>query len=181
LAKSKKVVAIGETGLDYFGDNINKKEQHELFEKQIEIAKKLNLPLMIHNRQAGEDIVKVLSSHKSCLLNPPGLFHCFSGTVELLEKVLSLGFYVGFDGNITYKGLAKGETTALSDLVKQTPIEKIICETDAPYLTPIPHRGERNEPGYVIIVADSIGHIKGIPTEEVIEKTTINAHTVFRL
>jgi TatD DNase family protein len=185
LAKNKKVVAIGETGLDYYFYETNgitdKKLQFELFEKQILLAKKLNLPLMIHNRQAADDILNVLEKYKSSLLNPPGMFHCFSGTFEVLKKALNLGFYIGFDGNITYKGLAKGETTLLSDLVKETPIERIICETDAPYLPPVPHRGERNEPSYVIMVADSIGQIKGISAQEVIEKTTINAHTVFRL
>ncbi|OGH08295.1 MAG: hypothetical protein A2152_01280 [Candidatus Levybacteria bacterium RBG_16_35_6] len=185
LARNKKVVAIGETGLDYFSYESNgvtdKSQQIELFEKQIEIAKRLNLPLMVHNRQAGEDILEILIKNKDNLLDPPGLFHCFSGDLYFLERVLSLGFYIGFDGNITYKGIAKGETTTLSDLVKKTPIEKIIAETDSPYLSPIPHRGERNEPSYVIIVAEFIGKIKGISKDFVIEKTTLNAHTVFRL
>jgi TatD DNase family protein len=185
LAKKPKVVAIGETGMDYFSYESNgvtdKKLQEDLFEKQIQLASKLGLPLMLHNRQAGNDMLEILSRNKSDFLNPPGLFHCFSGDVEFLKKVLDLGFYVGFDGNITYKGIAKGETTSLIDLVKYAPLEKIITETDAPYLAPIPHRGERNEPSYVIIVAEFIAQIKGISTQEVIEKTTLNANTVFRL
>jgi len=185
LAREEKVVAIGETGLDYFSYESNgvtdKDLQKNLFQKQIEIANKLNLPLMIHNRQAGEDILKILKNNKSLLLNPPGLFHCFSGDIDFLKQVLDLGFYIGFDGNITYDGLAKGETTKLIDLVKETPMDKIITETDSPYLSPIPHRGERNEPSYVIIVAEFIGKIKEIPKHSVIEKTTLNAHTVFRL
>lgn len=183
LAKKPKVVAIGETGIDYFTYESNgvtdKNLQRELFEKQIKISDKLKLPLMIHNRQAGKNILEILNKNKNLLLNPPGLFHCFSGDIEFLKKVLDLGFYIGFDGNITYKGLAKGETTSLIDLVKQTPLEKIIAETDSPYLSPIPHRGERNEPSYVIIVAEFIAKIKGKSAQEVIEKTTLNAHTVF--
>jgi len=136
---------------------------------------------MIHNRQAGEDILDVLNENKQLLKNPPGLFHCFSGDIKFLKKVLDLGFYVGFDGNITYPGIAKGETVALADLVKYTPIDRIITETDSPFLTPIPHRGSRNEPSYVIIVTEFIAKIKGFTKEEVIEKTTGNAHTVFRL
>lgn len=185
LAKNKKVVAIGETGLDCFNYESNgitdRTLQENLFRKQIEISIKHKLPLMIHNRQAGEDILKILIEYKNNLLNPPGLFHCFSGDLDFLKKVLDLGFYIGFDGNITYKGIAKGETTALSDLVGKTPLDKIICETDSPYLAPLPHRGKRNEPGYVIIVAEFIAQIKGLSAEKVIEKTTLNAHTVFRL
>ncbi|MFH1186858.1 MAG: TatD family hydrolase [Candidatus Levyibacteriota bacterium] len=183
LAKEEKVVAIGETGMDNFryksNGIANTKLQEKLFAKQIEIANKLKLPLQIHNRQAGEDILNILIKHKPLLLNPPGIFHCFSGNIEFLKKVLNLGFYVGFDGNITYKGIAKGESTSLPDLVKETPIERIITETDAPFLSPIPHRGSRNEPAYVIIVADFIAKIKGIDKQEIIEKTTENAHTLF--
>ncbi|HZJ18198.1 MAG TPA: TatD family hydrolase, partial [Patescibacteria group bacterium] len=183
LAKEEKVVAIGETGMDYFryksNGVTNTKIQEELFVKQIKIANKLSLPLQIHNRQAGEDILKILTKYKSILLNKPGVFHCFSGDLKFLEKVLKLNFYIGFDGNITYKGIAKGETTALSDLVKETPLNRIITETDSPFLTPIPHRGSRNEPIYVIIVASFIAQIKEISKNKVIEKTTENAHTLF--
>ncbi len=185
LASHPKVVAVGETGIDYFHYESNgvteQNLQKELFTKQINIAHKLNLPLMIHNRQAGKDILEVLTENKSLLKNPPGLFHCFSGDIEFLKKVLDFGFYVGFDGNITYPGIAKGETISLSDLVKYAPIDRIITETDSPFLTPIPHRGSRNEPSYVILVAEFIAKIKGLAREEVIEKTTSNAHTVFRL
>ena len=183
LASEEKVVSIGETGMDYFryksNGITNPNTQEELFVKQIKLANKLKLPLQIHNRQAGEDILSILYKHKNLLLDIPGVFHCFSGNLEFLKKVLDLNFYIGFDGNITYKGIAKGETTALSDLVKETPLDRIITETDAPFLTPIPHRGSRNEPSYVIIVADFIARIKGISKDKVIEKTTENAHTLF--
>ncbi len=183
LAKSKKVVAIGETGMDFYPYESNgitdEKLQKELFIKQIEIANKLKLPLQIHNRQAGEKILDILKANKNLLKNPPGLFHCFSGDIDFLKKVLELNFYVGFDGNISYKGIAKGENTLLSDLVNYAPLDRIITETDAPYLTPVPHRGSRNEPSYVIIVAEFIAKIKKEKLETVIKKTTKNAHTVF--
>jgi len=185
LAKHPKVVAIGETGIDYFryesNGITNKNLQRKLFAKQIKIAHRLDLPLMIHNRQAGEDILKVLNENKPLLKNLPGLFHCFSGDVEFLKKVLNLGFYVGFDGNITYPGIAKGETTALFDLIKYAPIDKIISETDSPYLTPIPHRGERNEPSFVKFVVEFIAEVKNLTKKEVAEKTSKNATNLFRL
>lgn len=183
LVKDEKVVSIGETGMDYFryksNGITNPNLQEDLFVKQIKLANKFKLPLQIHNRQAGDDILKVLNKHKKLLLKIPGVFHCFSGDVEFLKKVLELGFYVGFDGNITYEGIAKGETTALSELIKETPLNRIITETDAPFLTPIPYRGSRNEPGYVIIVASFIAQIKSISKDKIIEKTTENAHTLF--
>lgn len=185
LAKNPKVVAIGETGIDFFSYESNGITDHnlqkELFSKQIEIAYKLKHPLMIHNRLAGNDILDVIKSSESRLLSSPGLFHCFSGDVEFLKKVLNLGFYVGFDGNISYPGIARGETTSLSELVKYAPIDRIITETDSPFLAPEPYRGSRNEPSYVIIVAELIAKIKNLSKKEVIEKTTHNAHTLFRL
>jgi len=185
IAKNKKVVAIGEIGLDYFSyksnDIVLPKLQKEVFIKQIELAYNLSLPLQIHNRQAGEDILKILKKEEGKLLKTPGMFHCFSGTLEFLEKILDLGFYVGFDGNITYKGIAKGETTSLEDLVKKAPLERIVLETDSPYLTPEPYRGSRNTPSHVIIVADFIAKIKGVSREKVVEITTKNTHNIFRL
>jgi TatD DNase family protein len=109
------------------------------------------------------------------------MFHCFAGNIDYLEKVLKLGFYVGFDGNITYDGFAPGEETTLSELVKQTPLERLITETDSPYLTPVPYRGGRNEPSYVIIVGNSIAKIKNTSFEEVDKVTTANARKVFKL
>jgi TatD DNase family protein len=114
-------------------------------------------------------------------LEIPGMFHCFAGNLDYLEKVLEMGFYVGFDGNITYKGLAPGEDTALSDLVAKTPLERIITETDAPYLPPEPHRGSRNEPSYVIIVGNSIAKIKNTSFDVVNQITSDNVKRVFKL
>ena len=185
LGKQKKVVAIGEIGLDYFSYESNgvvdPKLQKDLFEKQIQIAHDLALPLQIHNRQAGRDILEILKANKNLLQTVPGMFHCFAGSIEILKEVLSLGFYIGFDGNITYPGLAKGETTNLSDLAKYTPMDRIVTETDAPYLTPIPYRGSRNEPAYVIITGEFIAKLKGISFEQFDRQSVINAQTVFNL
>ncbi len=187
IAKSsKKVLAIGEIGLDYYSYASNgivePALQKEVFIKQLEIAHKLGLPLQIHNRQAGNDILQILNTHSALIKkDKPGMFHCMSGNIEFLKKVLELGFLVGFDGNITYEGIAKGEDTKLSDLIKNTPIDRIVTETDSPYLTPEPHRHSRNIPSYVIIVAAQIGKIKDIDSKEVEAKTSENAKKLFNL
>lgn len=185
LAQNPKVIAIGECGLDYFryksNGIVDPTSQRELFIKEIKIAQRLKLPLIIHNRQAGEDILGILLEYKSSLLGRPGVFHCMSGNVDLLEKVLDLGFYVGFDGNITYKGIAPGEETDLKELVKRAPIERILTETDSPFLTPQPHRGSRNEPKYAILVAKAIAEIKDLSFEKVDEQTEKNAVDLFQV
>ena len=183
MAKHPKVVAIGECGLDYFSYQSNgivePGLQKDVFEAQIELAHRTGLPLQIHNRQAGEDVIDMLHHHKNLLQNVPGMFHCFAGSETVLKDALDLGFYIGFDGNITYDGIAKGETTDLKDLVRLTPLERIVIETDSPYLTPNPHRGTRNEPGYVIIVAEFIAQLKGISYQSLVEQTDKNVYTVF--
>lgn len=185
VRSSEKVLAIGEIGLDYYSyasnGIVDPKLQKEVFIRQIEIANELKLPLQIHNRQAGDDILKILIGHRDKLRNPPGMFHCMSGNIEFLKKVLDLGFLVGFDGNITYAGIAKGENTPLPELVKNAPIEKIVTETDAPFLTPEPHRGSRNAPSHVIIVAEEIAKIKDISDELVKAKTAQNAKDLFKI
>ena len=185
LARMPKVVAIGEIGLDYFSyksnDIVDPKLQKEVFIKQIELAHKLKLPLQIHNRQAGKDIIDILSSHKSYLLDLPGMFHCFAGSIEILRAALEMGFYIGFDGNITYSGLAPGENTDLKDLVKYTPVDRIVVETDSPFLTPVPHRGSRNKPEYVIITGKFIAEIKELSFEEIEASSTANAIKLFIL
>ena len=185
-SSSRKAVAIGEIGMDnyrYQSNGITDPAlQREIFIKQIELAHKLKLPLQIHNRHAGKEILEVLMQYKSLLLNQnPGMFHCFSGNIEFTKKVLDLGFCVGFDGNITYEGLAPGENTTLAELVKYVPLDRIVIETDSPYLTPIPYRGSRNEPQYAILVGKEIAKIKGVSLEEVEAKTTKNARIIFKL
>ena len=109
------------------------------------------------------------------------MFHCFSGSIDILKAALEMGFYIGFDGNITYKGIAQGETTDLKDLVKYAPIDSIVTETDSPFLTPEPHRGSRNIPSYVIITGKLIAKIKGLSFEKIEAKTTANAIKLFAL
>lgn len=183
LTKHPKVLAIGEIGMDYFSYQSNgivePKLQREVFQAQIELAYKAKLPLQIHNRQAGKDVIAVLKQNKHLLLPNPGMFHCFAGSKEVLKDALKLGFSIGFDGNSTYKGLAPGETVALPDLAKLTPLDRIVIETDAPYLTPVPHRGKRNEPKYVILTARFIAELKGVSFEELVEQTDKNVYTMF--
>jgi TatD DNase family protein len=185
LAKMPKVVGIGEVGIDYYSYQSNgvtePKLQREIFARQIEISIENKLPLQIHGRHASKDILEIVSQYKDRLLPIPGMFHCFAGNIQYLEKVLNLGFYVGFDGNITYEGLAPGEDTVLSALVAKAPLERIITETDAPYLPPVPHRGSRNEPAYVIIVGNSIAKIKNTAFDIVNKTTSDNAKRVFNL
>lgn len=185
LAKEKKVVGIGEIGMDYFSYKSNgivdPKIQKEVFQKQIEISIENKIPLQIHGRHAGKDIIEILSRYKKDFLEVPGMFHCFAGNIEYLKTVLGMGFYVGYDGNITYEGLAPGEDTKLSTLVENTPLERIVVETDAPFLTPIPYRGSRNEPSYVIITAEFIAKTKGVSFDEINNITTENAGKIFKI
>jgi len=183
LAEHPKVLAIGEIGLDYYSYQsngiVNPALQKKIFIKQIQLAHKLKLPLQIHNRHAGEDIIEILKQNKHLLLNTPGMFHCFAGDTNTLNSALQMGFYIGFDGNITYKGLAPGETVSLSELAKLTPVDRIVIETDSPYLTPIPFRGKRNEPKHAIITARFIADLKGISFEQIVEQTDKNVYNIF--
>lgn len=183
LTSHQKVIGIGECGMDFFAYKSNgivdPKIQEQTFEAQIELAHRAYLPVQIHNRHAGERVIEILKHHKNLLLPIPGMFHCFAGDMDTLKSALQMGFFIGFDGNITYKGLVPGETVSLSDLAKHTPLDRIVCETDSPFLTPVPFRGQRNEPGYVIIVAEFIAKLKNISLEKVIEQTDKNVYTVF--
>ncbi len=184
IARDSKVIGIGETGLDYhyYESNgiVDKDLQFDAFRKQAELAIALGLPLQIHNRRAGEDIVRILSEYKDKFQDPPGMFHCFAGSFAVLEKALDLGFYIGFDGNITYKGIAKGETVELSQLAKLTPLDRILVETDAPYLPPVPLRGQRNEPKNVIIVGEYLAGLKGVDFAEFSLIVGQNAKNLFK-
>lgn len=184
MAQDPKVLGIGEIGLDYFSYKSNgivdPKLQKEVFEAQIELAHKLKLPLQIHNRHAGNDVIEVLRHHKNLLLPNPGMFHCFAGDKEVHKAALDMGFSIGFDGNSTYKGLAPGETVELRELIQRTPLDRIVIETDAPYLTPIPHRGTRNEPKYAILTARFVADLKGISYEKLVEETDRNVYTIFQ-
>lgn len=183
LAQKPKVIGIGETGMDYFRYKSNgiveKKLQEDAFRKQIELSIHLGLPLQIHTRLAWDDTLSILSEYKNELQDVPGMFHCFSGNTDFAKKVLDLGFYVGFDGNITYPGLPPGEETSLSELVKYVPLDRILTETDSPFLTPQSLRGQRNVPQNVIIVGEEIARLKGVSFEEVNAQTEANFKKVF--
>ena len=173
LTLNKKVVAIGEIGLDYHYDNTNRPLQLTYFKKQLELANDVNLPVVVHDRDAHKDILDTLKSIK---LNKFGVVHCFSGSVEMANELIKLGYYLGFDGPITFKN-AK---TAL-DVLKYMPLDRILIETDAPYLTPVPFRGKRNNSMYLIHVINKIAEIKGITPEEIAEITMNNAKTLFNI
>lgn len=183
LAEHKKVLAIGEIGMDYYKYQSNgivePALQREVFIEQIKLAHRHNLPLQIHNRHAGKDVIEILKEHKDLLLPVPGMFHCFAASRKVLYDALELGFAIGFDGNITYPGLAPGEKEDLRNLCKEVPLDRLVVETDSPYLTPIPHRGKRNEPAYVIITAEYIANLRGIKLNDLIEQTTKNVYTIF--
>lgn len=183
IADSPKVIGIGEIGMDYFKYKSNgiveKDLQEDAFRKQIELSIKLSLPLQIHTRLAWDDTLSILSDYSSKLQDPPGMFHCFSGSVEFTKKVLDAGFFIGFDGNITYKGLPPEEDTLLSDLVKYAPLDRILTETDSPFLSPQSVRGTRNEPKNVIIVGQHIAQLKDIPFGAVQDAIESNFKIVF--
>lgn len=184
LTRNPKVIGIGEIGMDYYSYQSNgivdPKMQRDIFEAQIQLAHDTNLPLQIHHRQVGQELIDILKHHKNLLKAPvPGMFHCFAGSKEFLKQVLDLGFYIGFDGNSTYPGIAKGETVALTEHIKYVPLDRIVVETDSPFLAPVPHRGERNEPSYAIITGQFLAEMKQIPFAQFVEQTTKNVYTIF--
>lgn len=165
-AEYKKVVAIGEIGLDYYYLVTEKNIQKEMFIEQLKLANNLNLPVVLHIRDAWGDAIEILKNNKH-LLNNSGVVHCFSGSQEIAKQVLDLGLYIGFDGPITYKNAGK-----LLDVVKMVPLNRILIETDSPYLTPQEFRGQRNEPKFVKFVAEKICELKNI-TQEELENTLL--------
>lgn len=172
LAANKKVIAIGETGLDYHYLHSPANMQQEYFRIHIEAAKTLSLPIIIHSREAKEDTLKILKEHGKGVR---GVFHCFSGDMEMMEEALEMGLYISFSGVITFK---KAEN--LIEIIKHIPLNRLLVETDAPYLTPNPYRGKRNEPAYVRHTADKIAEVKGISIEETASAIMNNAEELFR-
>lgn len=173
---NKKVVAIGEIGLDYHYENSDREIQKEVFYKQIEIASKLKLPFIVHNRDAHGDTVEILQRafSEGLLLDSPGVLHCYSGSLETAKILIDLGFYISFAGPVTFKNATK-----LVEVMREIPIERLFIETDCPYLSPEPFRGKRNEPAYVRFIAKKIAELKNIPIEEVAKITTDNACKLF--
>ncbi|MBO1004735.1 TatD family hydrolase [Pseudogracilibacillus auburnensis] len=172
VAKHPKVVALGEMGLDYHWDKSPKDIQKEVFRKQIELAKKINLPIIIHNRDATKDIVHILREESAGEVG--GIMHCYSGSAEVAKQCIDLNFYISLGGPVTFKNAKKPKEVA-----KQVPLDRLLIETDCPYLAPHPYRGKRNEPAYVRLVAEEIAELKGLDIETVAEATTKNAKKVF--
>ena len=185
LAKMPKVIGIGEVGMDYWNYRTNgivpKDLQEDAFRKQIELSISLKLPLQIHTRLAWDDTLSILSDYRGQFQKVPGMFHCFSGDTAFTKKVLDMGFFVGFDGNITYKGVPPGESTELIELVKYVPESRIITETDSPFLSPIPYRGQRNTPSTIPIILEFIAKVKGISYNTLEAQIERNFSEVFKV
>src|SRR6056297_2742988 len=158
LSENKKVVAIGEIGLDFHYDNSPREKQKQAFRAQLRLAKSLDLPVVIHTRDADEETLEILKEENADKIG--GIMHCFASDKKMAREILDLGFYIAFGGLITFKNLNN-----LREVVKEVPINKILVETDAPYLTPDPYRGKRNEPLYEKYVAEKISEIKGLSKE----------------
>lgn len=167
------IVAIGEIGIDLYWDNTFQKEQEEAFSFQLDIADEKKLPIIIHSRSSMNEIMQILKKRK--FQNLRGVFHCFPGSYEQAKEVVDMGFYLGIGGVVTFKN------SGLQKVVEQIPLENLVLETDAPYLTPVPFRGTRNEPAYVKIIAEKIAEIKNLNFDIVASQTTKNAEKLFSI
>lgn len=175
LTKEEKVVAIGEIGLDYYYDNSPRDIQRIVFLQQLKLAKELKLPVVIHTRDAAQETFDILKEaaqdgNLRCVL------HCYSGSVELAHEYIKLGFYISIGGPVTFKN-----SKVAKEVAKAIPLDKLLIETDCPYLTPEPYRGKRNEPMFVKYAAETIAELRGISIEELAEATTNNAIALFQL
>lgn len=174
LAGKPGVVAIGETGLDYFRMLSPREQQLRSLERHLALARELNLPIILHNRDSHADLMALLREHAQGLR---GVFHCFSGDRQMAEECLAFpGFYLSFAGPVTYRA-----NTALAEVAAWAPLERVMVETDSPYLTPHPFRGRRNEPKQVALVAAKLAELRGLPLETIADITTNNARALFRL
>ena len=174
IAQRPKSVAIGEIGLDYHYDHSPRDVQRAVFREQIALARELGLPIVIHTREAWNDTFTILEEEGAASIG--GVFHCFSGGPDEARRCLDFGFYLSFAGPITFKNAGK-----LPEAATCVPLDRLLIETDAPFLTPHPHRGQRNEPSHVVLVAERIAALKGATAEQIGEATTRNLETVFRL
>jgi TatD DNase family protein len=168
LCTHDKIVAIGEIGLDYYWDTSSKETQHRVFRQQIQLARKINMPIVIHNREAHQDILQILKEEKAADVG--GIMHCFSGSWETAKTCVDMNFYISFGGPITYKNAKQPK-----EVLALVPLDRLLLETDAPYLTPHPYRGKCNESSYVRIIAEAAAEIHGISLEEIAQITTNNA------
>jgi TatD DNase family protein len=183
LAAHPKVLAIGETGLDYYWDKTTPELQAEVFRAQLDLSAELELPVIIHNREAGEDVMAILvewqltlTEDGSPLAERPGVLHSFSGDKAMAQTAIEHNFYIGITGPVTFKNAPE-----LQALVTELPLDHLLIETDSPFLTPHPHRGQRNEPARVALVAEKIAELQGIAVEAVAATTTANVRDLFRV
>jgi TatD DNase family protein len=172
LAGHPKVLAIGEAGLDYYYDNSPRDEQRAVFRAQLALAEELGLPVVVHSREAAKDTLDILSEYPQV----PCLLHCYSGSLEMARDYMQMGHYFSFGGPITFQNASR-----LRSVVEGIPLEHILLETDCPYLTPHPHRGKRNEPAYVGLIAQKLAEIHGVSVEEVVRVTSENTRKFFRM
>ena len=173
LAQSPRVKAIGEIGLDYYWDNEPREVQKKWFIRQLELARELNLPVLIHSREAAADTMEIMKEHAKGL---SGVIHCYSYSKEMAQEYIKMGFYIGVGGVVTFKNAKK-----LKEVVENIPLTSIVLETDCPYMAPEPNRGKRNNSAYIRYVAEKIAELKGITYEEVVEQTEKNAREMYRL
>jgi TatD DNase family protein len=174
ISSHVKVVAIGEIGLDYYWDTSPKDIQHDIFRKQIRLAKEVNLPIIIHNRDADDDVIRILKEEKAEEIG--GVMHCFSGDIALMEKCIALNFSIGIGGPVTFKN-----RPVLKEVAKVVPENCLLLETDSPYLAPHPFRGKRNESSYVRLVAEEIAKLREMTLEDLAHITTQNAKKLFQI
>lgn len=174
LAQQPKVVAIGEIGLDYYWDKSPKAVQHRALALQLELAAELNLPVIIHNRDASADVMQLLSESPLVGRDNPGVLHSFAADWATAVSALNLGYYLGFTGPVTFK-----KADDLREIAQKVPDDRILVETDAPFLTPQPYRGKRNEPAYVAYVAEKLAEVRGVSTAVFASQTTENARRLF--
>ncbi|PAV28551.1 hydrolase TatD [Virgibacillus profundi] len=172
LSSHPKVVAIGEMGLDYHWDKSPKEIQKEVFRKQIQLAKKVKMPIIIHNREATEDIIEILQEEDAQAVG--GIMHCYNDSVDYVQACLDMNFYISLGGPVTFKNAKEPKEVAA-----QVPLDRLLVETDAPFLAPHPNRGKRNEPAYVKLVAEKIAELREMPLEEISKTTTKNACKLF--
>jgi len=175
-ARDKRIIAIGETGLDYYWDRSFDEKQHTFLREHIRLAAEVNKPLVFHDRESSDDLVRILREEKEQSDHPErirGVFHCFGGPSDHTERVLDLGFHMGIGGTYTFKNGGIPDSTAT------VPLDRIILETDSPFLTPAPHRGKRNEPAYVQFVAQKLAEVRGLDIAEITRITTMNAKALF--
>lgn len=175
LSLEEKVVAIGEIGLDFYYDNSPRDIQRKVFKEQLKLAKELNLPVVIHTRDASQETFDILKeAGKDGSLR--GIMHCYSGSVEMAKEYIKLGFYISIAGPVTFKN-----SRVVKDVAKEIPLDKLLIETDCPYLSPEPHRGKRNEPKLVKHTAEKIAEIRGISLEELAKATSENTKRIFNI